>query len=292
MSEVHRSDCSGLVDIGSGRSIHATCAGTGSPTVVLISGSRVSHELWHVIVPAGGGLESLVPDDSSVFDTVAATTRVCSYDRPGVPLLDGTMSTSSRVPQPTTAQQGAHDLAAWLCAAGAPAPYVLVAHSWGGLIAMCFAQDHPEEVAGLVLVDAASVQLRDALTPEQWQAFLDMIGPLIDGSDTEVPSYAGSVDLIANGPDIPRVPSVVLTADEPFDYGIGIEDTWPAWLAAQGQLASDLGARHVTETDSGHAVMVENPALVAHEVLAVVQAARRLADGPRGAESPARFSAR
>lgn len=46
------------------------------------------------------------------------------------------------------------DLRAVLDAAELEPPYVLMGHSWGGLVARLFAHRHPEQVAGIVLVDA------------------------------------------------------------------------------------------------------------------------------------------
>ena len=46
---------------------------------------------------------------------------------------------------------------ALLIAAKEPEPYIIVGHSWGGLIARLFASTYPDEVSGLVLVDPASV---------------------------------------------------------------------------------------------------------------------------------------
>ena len=52
-----------------------------------------------------------------------------------------------------------------LTEAGLPGPYVLVAHSLAGKTVRMFASAHPEDVAGIVLVDARS-ELVDALTPK------------------------------------------------------------------------------------------------------------------------------
>lgn len=272
-------DLAGPVDIGGGRTIYVECAGSGTPSVVLLPGSRESHEAWQVVAPSREYRPAdLAPSNDSVFSRLAEVTRVCTYDRPGVLLLDGSMSASSLVPQPTTAQQGAADLDAWLTAANVPAPYVLVAHSWAGLIAIRFAQEHPEQVAGLVLVDPASVQLRDALTAEQWQRFLGIASGLLDGSNAEVPDYAHAVDEVASGIAVPKVPTVVITSDHPFDFGVGDDiDTWARWLDAQDDLAESLTARHITKTDSGHLIMIEQPDLVAsavHDVVDEVRAKR------------------
>ena len=271
-------DIAGPVDIGGDRTIYVECTGSGTPSVVLIPGSRSSHEAWQVVAPSREVRPAdLAPSDDAVFSRLAEVTRVCTYDRPGVPLLDGSMSASSLVPQPTTAQQGAADLDAWLTAADVPAPYLLVAHSWAGLIAVRFAQEHPERTVGLVLVDPASGQLRDALTPEQWQRFLDIASDLLDGSNAEVPDYAHTVDEVASGPAVPDVPAVVITSDHPFDFGIGTDtgdDTWSRWLTAQDELAESLDARHITKTDSGHLIMIEQPDLVASAVREVVDEVR------------------
>jgi len=72
------------------------------------------------------------------------------------------------VPQPTTPKEAVADLHALLSAAGETGPYVLVGHSYGGLVVKLYARTYPKDVAGLVLVDALSEGLQDALTPEQW----------------------------------------------------------------------------------------------------------------------------
>ena len=91
-------------------------------------------------------------------DGVGAFTRVCVYDRPGT-LLNAEdtagRSRSDPAPLPRTAQDVVADLHALLRAARVPGPYVLVGHSLGGLCVRLYATTYPEEVAGLVLVDAS-----------------------------------------------------------------------------------------------------------------------------------------
>jgi pimeloyl-ACP methyl ester carboxylesterase len=93
--------------------------------------------------------------------------RACAYDRPGTPVGEKP-SRSDPVPQPTTAGDAVADLHALLIAAREAGPCVLVGHSYGGLVARLYASTYPEDVSGLVLVDALSEGLRDAETPEQW----------------------------------------------------------------------------------------------------------------------------
>ena len=75
------------------------------------------------------------------------------WTTPGTPVGEKP-SRSDPVPQPTTAKDAVADLHALLSAAGETGPYVLVGHSYGGLVVKLYARTYPKDVAGLVLVDA------------------------------------------------------------------------------------------------------------------------------------------
>jgi len=83
-----------------------------------------------------------------VQPVVASFTRVCAYDRAGCGLSDPG-------PKPRTSGQIADELHILLHNAGIDGPYVLVGHSSGGMNMRVYAGRYPDEVAGLVLVDAA-----------------------------------------------------------------------------------------------------------------------------------------
>jgi pimeloyl-ACP methyl ester carboxylesterase len=147
----------GLVDIGGGRKMYLECRGKGSPTVVLVAGLRGSAEEWSI---ADKSSAAILPE-------VATFTRVCAYDRPGTPVGEKP-SRSDPVPQPTTTRDAVADLHALLRAESKAGPYVLVGHSYGGLVVRLYASTYPKDVSGLVLVDALTEGLREAETPEQW----------------------------------------------------------------------------------------------------------------------------
>jgi pimeloyl-ACP methyl ester carboxylesterase len=122
-----------LVDIG-GYRLHLACEGSGSPTVILEAGAGNVGLHWALVQPE-----------------VAAQTRVCVYDRAG-------MGWSDSSPRPRTPAVMAEELATLLDRGGVKGPYVLAAHSLGGVIARQFALAYPQDVAGMVLVDSASEQ--------------------------------------------------------------------------------------------------------------------------------------
>ena len=123
---------------------------TGSPTVVLVAGLRGSAEDWNIAGKPG----------PRVFPEVAKFTRVCAYERPGTPVGEKP-SRSDPVPA-AHPRRGPRSPICMPCltAAGEAGPYVLVAHSYGGLIGRLYASSYPDAVSGLVLVDALSEGLR------------------------------------------------------------------------------------------------------------------------------------
>jgi pimeloyl-ACP methyl ester carboxylesterase len=264
----------GLIDIGGGRKIYLECRGTGSPTVVLISGTRGAHDDWTDLIDPKNPAGATMPGESAVFPQVSKFTRVCACDRPGTTLNDNTVTDSTPVRQPTTAQQGVADLHALLIAAKEPRPYVLVGHSWGGLIGRLFASTYPDEVAGLVLLDSASEFLKSSLTPVQWATYIEATKKLIESDGLEAPDHASTLSLLHGSPRVSGIPVVVITSDKRFDFGAGGPETWPAWRTAQDHLAKLLNAKHVSDTNSGHAIQMEQPQLVIDAIRQVVGAVR------------------
>jgi pimeloyl-ACP methyl ester carboxylesterase len=95
------------------------------------------------------GLGGLSPLWGLVQPQVAKFARACTYDRAGY----GWSETS---PYPRTSQQMVKELHTLLTNAGIDGPYILVGHSLGGLNMRLFANQYPQEVIGVVLVDALS----------------------------------------------------------------------------------------------------------------------------------------
>ena len=113
----------------SNRKLHLLCKGSASPTVVIEQGAGEPSRLWW-----------------PVQDKIAEFASVCTYDRGGYGWSDPVVAGR-------TIAERAEELHTLLVNAGVPGPYILVAHSYGGFIVRCFARNHPDQTAGLVLVD-------------------------------------------------------------------------------------------------------------------------------------------
>jgi len=120
-----------LVDIG-GYRLHIDIKGKGSPAVIMIAGSQAFSFDWSLVMPA-----------------ISTITQVCTYDRPA-------LAWSDPGPMPRTFQQDIYELHTLLQKAGVKPPYILVGHSLGGIIARLYEKRYPDEIKGLVLVDATS----------------------------------------------------------------------------------------------------------------------------------------
>lgn len=274
-------DVNRLVDIGSARKVYLECRGVGSPTVILVSGTGGASDEWtHTLNPSKPEQEPVL-SDSAVLPQVSQFTRVCAYDRPGTTRFDGSLSPSTPVPQPTTAADGVADLHALLTAANISGPYVLVGASWGGMITRLFASTYPKEVSGLIFVDAASEFLKTTLTPTQWADWMSKVRAIVSTKNVEVPNYEPSVQAVRDHPLLSSIPAVVLTSDKPWDLQVGDSgSTWTAWLKAQDLLAAQLGATHISNTNSSHGIAVEQPQLVVDAIRTLVQANRKQTPTP------------
>jgi pimeloyl-ACP methyl ester carboxylesterase len=204
-------------------------------------------------------------------------THVCSYDRPGTTGFDDSPSRSTAITQPTTAQGDARTLHDALRAAGVSPPYLIVAHSWGGFVATTYERLYANQVCGLVLIDPGSRYLQTVLPSDVWNSWMHAIASTGgQNPNAEQPDYPTSIAFLSTLSAARQVPSVVLTSDKPIDFlGIGDAPRYhPDWVKAQYLLARSLGAEQVTDTDSGHFIQTENPALVIAQTKKILAAAR------------------
>jgi len=120
-----------MIDVG-GQHLHLVCAGNRRPTVLFESGIAASSLSW-----------------ARVRHDVATFTRTCAYDRAGLGWSD-----PGRTPR-TVARMIA-ELHAVVAHAASDGPVVLVGHSFGAFLACAYASAHPDDIAGVVLLDPPS----------------------------------------------------------------------------------------------------------------------------------------
>ena len=253
------------VDVG-GLALHLHCEGEGVPTVVFDSGLGRDGSEWF----AGA---------TSVGRATAALTRACSYDRAGRGRSD------PPVARPHSNRQMARELFALLQKAGEPGPFVLVGHSMGGTNARLFLDEHPANVAGLVLVDASpEPPPLDRVTADERAEFERGITQL-EGLD--IPTLLAAFDeLAASKATLGDKPLVILAAGRMPHEALAEGVTDETRAAAEAELAARLAAQQrlttlssnaalVVAENAGHDIPNESPGLVARAVAAAVESARR-----------------
>ena len=264
------------VAIGNGRTVFLECHGANAPgnaTVVLISGYRDSGDVWtvdEIIAPPAVG--------PAVPVALARDHRVCSFDRPGTvrytaegnPLTDR----STPVPQPRTASDVVADLHAVLAAAQVPAPYLLTAHSLGGLFARLYAQTYAADVRGIVFVDAFSATVPETFGA-RWPVYRDdVLGAVPPGTQLSDPNAErididASVAQVTAAPPLRPMPIAVLTKTEPFDTSLPLPPELPSadlnrlYESAQaGLVALQPGTPQTFATGDAHYIQWQSPDLV------------------------------
>ncbi len=222
----------GVVDVG-GYELDYQCAGdrADGPTVILEAGyDSAGTSTWFDLQPE-----------------VAEFARVCTYDRAGV----GTSDPRPSSMEPVTGEQIAGELHALLQGIDEPGPFVLVGHSFGGLLVRTFGANYPDEVAGMVLIDASSEPEIPVYRRLHAGAWID------GGTKVDIDEVSDEVRHARLG----DAPLVVLTAEV-------LEDEWLSQVPdlaarAQARLATlSTNAVEVLAPDTGHFIQDEDPSLV------------------------------
>ncbi|MFC4565514.1 alpha/beta fold hydrolase [Nocardiopsis mangrovi] len=227
-----------------GGSVNVSCSGAPAddrPVIVLMAGM-------------GDGLDTM----AGLQETLSETDRVCSYDRFGE-------GESDRPDGPQSIADSGETLTAVLDDIAPDGPVVLSGHSLGGLIAARYAPDHPDRVAGLVLLDATSPTMIDDITdviPES------ATGPgaevraqnlaLFQGENPENITIESDPEVGSAG-DIPTevIQHGVQYLGEVPEYGDDLERVWAEGQEKWLEVSSD--SRLSTAGESGHYIHVDQP---------------------------------
>ena len=277
-----------LINVG-GRTMHINCTGEGNPAVILDSGLGDTYLAWHKVQPE-----------------MAKFTRVCSYDRAGL----GYSDPSSR---PRTSRVIAEELHELLQAAGVAPRFVIIGHSVGGYNVRLYTSMYPQDVAGMVLVDASHPDQENRFPAElknmegSWQReaqfiaytmpfgvprLLDLCenGALDRAADcnrgtarerlAEVRAFPESAAQAAPTGPFRDLPLAVLSHDPdklsddlPPDLAKSVNTLWESMQEDLAHL-STRGTRTVAK-NSGHYIQIDRPDVVIDAVRNVVNQARQ-----------------
>lgn len=131
------------VEIERGQKLYVVEKGSGGPAVLFEAGIAATNLNWH-----------------HIQERVSCFTATASYDRSG-------LGWSSPCRSLRTPGNIASELHTMLELASIRPPYILVGHSFGGLVMRRYAAMYPEDVAGVVLVDPMRCEEWPPLNPEK-----------------------------------------------------------------------------------------------------------------------------
>ncbi|MET8964286.1 alpha/beta hydrolase [Streptomyces sp. NPDC004074] len=230
------------------------------PVIVLDAGGGEDSSYWKKLVPA------LAKETGS---------KIITYDRAG-------MGASEAVPGPWKAQNAVSDLEAGLTALGATHDVVLVSHSEAGEIATYFTREHPEQMAGAVLVDASLPEFytdtETARVAAASQAQVDALkGHAKTKADRQLLAVAANFvpahhayHRIGWPASVPA--TVIASAQTPFPTSA---PDAKAWRDAQARFAhAATNRKFVVAANSSHDIPVDRPDVVEAQVTALVKALR------------------
>lgn len=265
-------------DIG-GYQVHIYCQGEGSPTV---------------IVDVGLGDDST--DWLAVQQGVAADSRICVFDRPGY-------GWSDFGPQPRNSMRIAYELETLLDRAKIKPPYVMVGHSFGGYNIRIFTANHPEQVQGMVLVDASHEDQYERFQislPQHYnrrsnilvlpkdigdEAYMNKPKVLRErafhAARAEISSLSQSAEQVQQHRKLPDIPLVIVSRGKPEWFGdLSQQTREKTWTDLQQELyLLSPNSQHVFAHESGHDIPQKQPQIIIDAINNVIQQSRSLNPG-------------
>jgi len=245
-----------LVDIGTHK-LDVLRAGTGTPTIVF---------------EAGLGDDG-IDDWKKVWPAAAQMSSVVVYSRSG-------NGRSQVGPGDHSARTCATELHALLTRLDLRPPYILVARSYGGILVRLYTSLYPNEVVGMVLVDAShEQQVRrwgaiDSTYPAAFRTYFDsVLKTLTPGAqagemrETMRIQAAGAVEGMTPLPDMPLAVLTSMRVDPAARWVNGTARGHAAWREMHDEwFQRSSNAIHIVTTQSGHAIQDQEPDLVVQAV--------------------------
>lgn len=223
--------------------------GSGRPTVVFEAGAGDGMQVW-----------------SEVYNQLQADCTVFAYSRRG-------HGKSGPLEGDPTGASVVEDLRHLLAERNLPPPYVLVGHSLGGLYVQLYAKEYPNEVAGVVLVDATTWNHEEQMRLQQPAAYQTIQAlKALNAFSTlgaELRGVPETAEQWQRAPAFPPKPAVVLTATKPPVIG------GPAFVEftteQQRQLTAQWPGAEQWLVNCGHYIQREKPDTVVNAIRYVLR---------------------
>ncbi len=251
-----------LVEV-SGYHLDVVRAGSGTPPVILVGGLGNALDTWAQIVPSAAELSTVV-----------------AYSRSG-------LGRSEPGPSHHTAKDSVLELHALLAKLNLKPPYVLVGASYGGILVRLYTSLYPNEVAGLVLVDASHEQQverfgkLDSKYPAEFRAFFEEKLRGLKGAEADETresvriQNAGAVEGLKPLPDIPIAVLTSMRANPAAQYVNDTPQGHEAWRAMHEEwFRRSRNGLHIVTARSGHHIQDDEPQLVIEAIRFVLDHVR------------------
>jgi pimeloyl-ACP methyl ester carboxylesterase len=229
-----------------------------------------------VTCPSSCSMRAVASDWSALVPELAKQTgsEIITYDRAG-------FGASDEVKGPWDVKSATADLANGLKVLGATHDVVLVAHSIAGEIATYLARQHPDWIAGAVLVDA---NVPEFFTDQGIDRMTKMYAPIIAAAKAAPPTNA-SRQLLAVAASFTETARAFHQTSWPLSVPVTVivSETTPfeaprdaqAWRDAHRQFAARAANRQLVVADkSSHDVAHDRPDVIAKAIADMIAAKR------------------
>lgn len=227
-----------------------------TPSVIFIAGLGDSCETWEVV-------QNRISEASSTF----------SYDRAGI-------GRSQSVSGTRTCRCLVEELSELLQVIDVESPYVLVGHSFGGLVARLYAGLYPQDICGIVLVDAApeykELAYEKVLPKERITENREyLMNPM---QNSERIDKMRSYEQVVEHAKLYDIPLSIIMRGLPDEYHEG----WPhmAILEVEQKLQAEFQQLSTSSkiriaNQSGHYIHHDEPEIVVEEIMNMLKRERR-----------------
>ena len=230
-----------------GNSLQVFAGGKGGSTIVFECGLGDDGPIWFA---------------NNLFQEMLTNNQVIAYNRAGH--------------CPSTFTEGeirglesmTNDLATLISVNSLNEKVILVGHSLGGAIIRNYAIHHPGKVKALLFIDPTHEDYNDydslsqTIEDEMVQHYHDLDIP---GGALEAAQLIENRSILQNLPSLPNIPVVVITSMK-LSEGTGEPDRQD-WFNAHQTLGEGISNfRHISTTNSGHYIFLEEPQLIIGQI--------------------------